>query len=138
MNNWLNNMGRRLAHFMVGRYGSDEFNQALLIAAIILTVLGYFPYLGVCSLLAWAAIIFSIYRTLSRNHSRRYQERMWYLKWSEKPRKFFNLQKNRWRDRNTHCYFTCAHCHGTLRVPKGKGKIRITCPHCKTQFSKKT
>ena len=46
MNNWLNNMGRRLAQFMVGRYGPDELNQALLIAAIVMTLLGSFPFLG--------------------------------------------------------------------------------------------
>jgi len=138
MNNWMNNMGRKLAQFMVGRYGPDELNQALLVAAIVMMFLGWLPFLGGFSLLSWAAIIYSFYRMLSRNHAQRYKERMWYLKWSERPKKYINLQKNRWRDRNTHRYFTCAHCGGTLRVPKGKGKIRITCPHCKTQFSKKT
>ena len=43
-----------------------------------------------------------------------------------------------WLDRKTHRYFRCPQCRATVRVPKGKGQIRITCPHCKHQFIKKT
>ena len=31
-------------------------------------------------------------------------------------------------------YYTCASCHTILRVPKGRGRIQITCPKCKIQF----
>ena len=32
----------------------------------------------------------------------------------------------------------CPSCHGRLRVPKDKGKIRLTCPRCSHQFVMKT
>lgn len=32
----------------------------------------------------------------------------------------------------------CPSCGNKLRIPKGKGKIRITCPHCKQQFIQQT
>jgi len=31
-------------------------------------------------------------------------------------------------------FFECPSCGHTLRVPKGKGKVRITCPNCQTKF----
>ena len=34
--------------------------------------------------------------------------------------------------------FECPNCSQTLRVPRGKGKIRIHCPKCGTDFVKKT
>ena len=29
-----------------------------------------------------------------------------------------------------HKYFTCPNCKTVCRVPRGKGKIVITCPKC--------
>ena len=34
--------------------------------------------------------------------------------------------------------FVCPTCKQKLRVPRGKGKISITCPKCATSFIKKT
>ena len=28
----------------------------------------------------------------------------------------------------------CPSCKGRMRVPKGKEKIRVTCPHCSHQY----
>ena len=37
----------------------------------------------------------------------------------------------------THKIMRCPGCGEKLRVPKGAGKINITCPHCGTKFIKK-
>ncbi|RQD69444.1 MAG: glutaredoxin family protein [Tindallia sp. MSAO_Bac2] len=29
---------------------------------------------------------------------------------------------------------SCPNCHRRMRVPKGKGKIRVTCPHCQHKY----
>jgi ribosomal protein L37AE/L43A len=68
----------------------------------------------------------AIFRTLSRNTYKRYQEN----------RKFLALQQ-RIKDRD-HRYFSCPRCKQTVRVPRGKGKIAISCPKCKEKFIKKT
>ncbi|MCR4675383.1 MAG: hypothetical protein K5675_10245 [Lachnospiraceae bacterium] len=35
-------------------------------------------------------------------------------------------------------FYTCSSCGQKVRVPKGKGKIEITCPKCKNTFIKRT
>ena len=35
-------------------------------------------------------------------------------------------------------YFKCPNCKAKLRVPKGKGRLNITCPKCRTMFHGKT
>ena len=35
-------------------------------------------------------------------------------------------------------YYKCPKCKQLVRVPRGKGKISITCPRCKEKFVKKT
>ena len=35
-------------------------------------------------------------------------------------------------------YFLCPRCRQTVRVPRGKGRILITCPKCKEKFQRKT
>ena len=45
--------------------------------------------------------------------------------------------RNSLRDRNNH-YYMCPKCHQIVRVPKGRGKIEITCPSCRNKFVKKS
>ena len=67
-----------------------------------------------------------IFRMLSRNTYKRYQEN----------RKYLTLVE-RLKDRE-HRYFDCPRCRQPVRVPRGKGKIAITCPKCREKFIKKT
>ena len=46
--------------------------------------------------------------------------------------------EKRWAQRSTYRFFKCPQCKQTVRVPKGRGKICITCPKCKTEFIKKS
>ena len=40
--------------------------------------------------------------------------------------------------RGKNAFFRCPSCKEVVRVPRGKGKIRITCPRCGYAFEKKT
>lgn len=37
-----------------------------------------------------------------------------------------------------YCYFSCPACGQRVRVPRGKGRIAITCPSCKAAFIETT
>ena len=74
---------------------------------------------------------------MSRNVYKRQEENRKFLKLFEKPKKFFELQKCKRRDRKTHVYKKCPSCKNNLRLPKVKGKHTAVCPCCKTRFDVK-
>ena len=131
---WLRRLGGRimagLQHFMAGRYGPDKLNSCLLWTAVILMVVSLFIPNATARLVLMVVYYtlwgLSIFRMLSRNTYKRYQEN----------RKFLLLQ-DRIKDRQ-HRYFDCPKCRQSVRVPRGKGKIAITCPRCREKFVKKT
>ena len=132
--NWLRNLGTRFSYamrrFMMGRYGTDKLNTALLSAGVILCVVALLvkaPALDILlSLGSYVFLGIVIFRSLSRNTYKRYQENRKYL-----------MLLQRFQDKE-HRYFDCPRCRQQVRVPKGKGKISITCPKCKEKFIKKT
>jgi hypothetical protein len=123
-------MAAGLRSFMAGRYGTDRLNMVILcsgLGASILSVLVPLPPFNlVFWALSYALMIWAIFRSLSRNTYKRYQEN----------RKFLQIF-DRLKDRQ-HRYFDCPKCRQMVRVPRGKGKISITCPRCREKFIKKT
>lgn len=136
MRNWIIKMAEKYRIFMYGRYGYDEFSRFLSIFALVLVlVANFFPVL---SYLGLAVIIYFVYRTYSKNIPARMREREKFLRIKKKISQFFKRTKNRFKERKTHKYFKCRKCNTYLRVPKGRGKIEITCPMCKTKVTKTT
>ncbi len=131
---WLRQAGARFSagmrSFMYGRYGSDRLNMVILCAGLVACILSsMFRNAGIRTVfwaLSYALMFWAIFRALSRNTYKRYQEN----------RKFL-LIFDRLKDRNNR-YFDCPKCRQTVRVPRGKGKISITCPRCKEKFIRKT
>ena len=119
-----------LRRFMAGRYGTDKLNTYILALGVIFCLVSMFFPTAVGKLLLTALsyffLIWAMFRTFSRNTYRRYQEN----------RKFLSLL-NRLKDRQ-HRYFNCPKCRQQVRVPRGKGKISITCPKCGERFIRKT
>ena len=132
--NWLRNAGYKLRtglrRFMEGRYGTDKLNMAILLSGLACSLLAsLLP--GAVIKLAFTTVSYvfmgiAIFRTLSRNIYKRYEENRKYLL-------FFQKLKDK-----DHCYYNCPRCHLQVRVPKGKGKISITCPKCREKFIKTT
>lgn len=132
--NWLRQMGARLrmgfARFMEGRYGTDKLNTTILFAGVIVCIIEIFiPFAAakmVLTMLSYGLMILAIFRAFSRQTYKRYQENRKYL-----------MLLERLKDKE-HRYFDCPRCRQPVRVPKGKGKIAITCPKCREKFIKKT
>lgn len=123
---------------MAGRYGIDSLNNALLVLCLGLMVVGRLLHIDWILWISIALLVLCYYRTFSRNVQARYRENQKYYALMQPVRKWFGGLRQRFRDRKTHRYYTCPTCGMTLRVPKGKGKINISCPKCRTQFIKKT
>ena len=125
-----------LQRFMSGRYGSDAFGNFLCVVSLICLVLGLF--VGIFYYIGLALLIYTYFRMLSRNVSKRYAENQMFLQKSAGVRAKFARFKQRFALRKTYHYFSCPRCKQQIRVPKGRGRISITCPKCGTQFIKKT
>ena len=123
---------------MYGRYGVDELCYALVILGMVVTFTARVSGIIRFQIPAYPALTWAIFRIFSKNQKARSGERAAFLKVWNPVKKWFRLQYNRIRDIKTHRYFTCPNCKNTLRVPKGKGEITITCPVCKAKFDKKT
>ena len=123
-------MTAALRSFMSGRYGTDRLNMVILCAGLAASILSVMisvqPLNVIFWVLSYALMILAIWRSLSRNTYKRYQEN----------RKFMQIF-DRLKDRQ-HRYFDCPKCRQMVRVPKGKGKIAITCPRCREKFIRKT
>ena len=48
----------------------------------------------------------------------------------------WDKMKKRMAQRKTYKFFKCPTCKQEVRVPKGHGKIEITCPKCRERFVK--
>ena len=135
MGNFMNNFRSKMYRFMQGRYGVDQFNRFLFgcsIAFLLLSIFaGNFMYV-----LALACLIYSYFRMLSRNTQKRYKENLMYVGCTKHIRGWFNAWKLRFKERKTHHIYRCKKCGQNIRVPKGKGRICITCPKCKNEFIK--
>ena len=122
----MNRIGAWFRRFMQGRYGTDKLNTAILVVGLVACVLSIFFSHLIFTLISYVMMFWAIFRMLSRNTYKRYQENRKYLQFME-----------RLRDRQ-HKYYDCPKCRQPVRVPKGKGKIAITCPKCKEKFIRKT
>ena len=131
---WFRQFAARLSmglhNFMMGRYGTDKLNMAILCVGLAASLLSVFfqspPVNLVLFFLSYGMMFWAIFRMLSRNTYKRYQENRKFLQ-------FFDRLKDR-----QHRYFDCPKCRQMVRVPRGKGKIAITCPRCREKFVRKT
>lgn len=123
---------------MIGRYGTDQFGQFLLITAIISMVISMLFHTPVFNTLSILLLILSYYRMLSKNHSRRYAENMKYLQYSGKVTGFFKAKKRYFSQLKDFHIYKCPSCKQKIRIPRGKGRISITCPKCRMEFIKKS
>lgn len=134
----MNKIKNALYRFMYGRYGSDQLNVFLLIFTFILLLLNQFVFKnGIVAVVVWILLIVDIFRTYSRNIAKRRSENTKFLALVNPFRKRVNLAKKQTKDKD-HRYFMCPTCKQNVRVPKGKGKIVITCPKCATKFERKS
>ena len=98
----------------------------------LITRVSLFTYVGM------VLLILCYYRSLSRNISKRTEENYKYYAVKDRIRNKFSGLKDQWDNRRLYHYYRCPQCRQKLRVPRGRGRIQISCPRCGTQFIKKS
>ena len=131
-----------LSRFMYGRNGGDHLGLVTIWTAILLDIISIFlkqktaVYVAL-SFVSTVLIVIALFRMLSRNLQKRRAENAKFLNavWNPVKRRIDGARQQR-QDKE-HKYFTCT-CGAVCRVPKGKGKIVITCPQCGAEIRGKS
>lgn len=131
-------MRDKFTRFMMGRYGTDDFSKFLLGSAVALMVLNLFVRIGLLNTVVMVLLVYVYFRMFSKNIQKRYEENMKYLQFKNRFFNKFEKEKRMAADRKVNHIYKCPSCKQKIRVPKGKGKICITCPKCRTEFTKKS
>ena len=131
-------MKEKFRRFMIGRYGTDGLNQFLSILSLVLILLALLTRNSFLTLLGIIPLGLCYYRSLSRNISKRTEENYQFYNFKDRITNKINGLKNQWANRKLYHYYRCPQCRQKLRVPRGRGRIQISCPRCGTQFIKKS
>ncbi len=134
-------MRDRLIRFMAGRNGADQLARFVSIASCVLLLVSMFFRSGIGTalwVLAILLLVYSYFRMFSKNTAKRYAENARFLSLQYRATSWFGRKKDRFRQMKTHRFYRCPQCGITTRIPRGKGKIKITCPKCGNQFIRKS
>jgi len=125
-------------NFMMGRYGTDQLTLALLILGMIFTFIGNALELNFLTTFTYVIFLACIYRTMSKNIPARQKENYKFLKYWNPVKSWSKGKFNIVKSSKDYKYLKCPNCKQELRVPRGKGKISVTCKKCNTKFIAKS
>ena len=123
--------------FMAGRYGNDNLNRFMLYVCIALLVVDIFVRSSFLYLIPIVVLCIFYFRMLSRNVEARYAENERYLRVRDG---FLGIFRRGGRGQAQAGYriYVGPKCRQKIRIPKGKGRIKIRCPRCGHEFIKRS
>ena len=127
-----------LRRFMIGRYGADQLMVAMVAVSFVCLLLSRLTGWGIFYWVAFVLLVWAYLRMLSRNTGRRYAENQKFLQFWRPLGGRLRGVIQRLQSGRDYCYFKCPHCGQKVRVPRGRGKIEVTCQKCHTVFRTKT
>lgn len=129
-------MREKLQRFMIGRYGVDEMGRIMLWVFLGIMLIGVFTNYFIINFIGFAGVIWCYFRMFSKNVNQRYKENIKFIQLKNKIKGVFGKQKYMNSQKKENHIFSCPNCKQKIRVPRGKGKISITCPKCSKEFIK--
>jgi hypothetical protein len=133
----LNKLKYSFYRFMNGRYGSDQLNFAIIITSILISLIGgiLFNRNMIITVIVYTLSFIVLYRSFSKKIYLRQKENLKFMSLIRPIKSKYNLIKLNLTQKQFK-HVQCPRCHRTLRVPRGRGKIEISCPHCHVSFDK--
>ena len=131
-------MREKFFRFMAGRNGADQLSRVCSYIALALIVVNLFTRNIVVWTLAIVVLIYAYFRIFSKNVYRRREENARYMALQNKAVTGVRNWRDRMSQRRDYAFFRCPGCRAMLRVPRGKGKLRVTCRKCGAAFERRT
>ncbi|WP_251317258.1 hypothetical protein [Flintibacter muris] len=126
-----------IQRFMYGRYGNDQLNLFLIGLYLLLYLVFMFTRWDMLYFVSFVLLALTLFRLLSRNMERRRMENARFMRAAGPVLSWLRLRRTIHRDKE-HVYFKCPSCGQQLRVPRGRGKITVTCRSCGANFQEKS
>lgn len=117
--------------FVNGCYGVDELGKAIFIICAVVYFLGAILHMEIIATLGFMGLIIELFRMVSKQSWERSEENRKYLE-------FIRLWKLKYENRKDFRIYRCKRCGRFIRVPKGKGKIQVTCTKCGDKTIRRT
>ena len=142
----------KLKDYVKKIYGFDALSFGFVLFSVIIALVAMlFARAGHAWGNKWTLIVYvplalCLLRCFSTNRKRRALENDWFvnrleLMFKRKPKVQYGQRyrmEGELEEKKSYRFFKCPACRQNIRVPKGKGRIEITCPRCGNRFIKKT
>ena len=128
---------RKMVEWSRGRHGADELSGAATNLAILLVIVDLFARTSWLSVLALVLLGYSWFRITSKNVPARISENARAIKVAGPALAWLSNPIAAFQENKAYKHLACPSCGQRVRIPRGKGKVRITCPKCKTRFDGK-
>ena len=114
-------------------------SKTMIIFALILSLINLKFKNRVVEIITMILIVyFGIFRVFSVNKYQRMIENQKFSKAVKPMTDFFEKYKIRAANSKDKKYIKCPNCKKEMKIPRNKGKIKVTCPHCGHKFVKKS
>lgn len=123
---------------MLGRYGVDQLSMFLIVISIISLILSKIFNIGILNIISLILLVYAYYRAFSKKVYKRSFENTKFLKATNPIRSKIKLFGKKIKGLKEYKYFKCSQCNQELRVPRGKGKVSLTCPKCGNKMVRRT
>jgi predicted RNA-binding Zn-ribbon protein involved in translation (DUF1610 family) len=127
----LKKIKEKIRKFFAGRYGLDDLGKLIVWVSLITYVLGRLFKNSVLLFISLIGAISFFFRFFSKEVYDRSDENCKY-------KRYIRSWKLKYEYRKTAKIYMCPQCGKMIRVPKGKGKLQITCPSCKHTITRYT
>jgi DNA-directed RNA polymerase subunit RPC12/RpoP len=121
----------KIANFFKSRYGIDDLGKTIFLVSAILYTVAVLIQNSVLAFLGMTGFLIFLIRAFSGDRWARSEENVKY-------RSYIKLWTLRYENRKTARIYRCERCGRYIRVPKGKGKIQISCPGCGNKMIRNT
>lgn len=125
---------RRLMEWLRGRQGPDDLAVFSVNLAIVIVLVNVFARTGWLGWVGLALVAYAMFRIQSRNLGARARENEAFLRALGPARPWVQNPRAAWAELRAYKHVRCSSCQQRVRVPRGKGRLRVTCPRCKTKF----
>ncbi|MBR3223825.1 MAG: hypothetical protein IKF78_00695 [Atopobiaceae bacterium] len=125
---------QKLASWLRGRNGTDELSTCVIVVAFILVVVNIFVRSLVLTIISGVLIVYALFRMTSKNLEARENENGVFTEFIGPVRPWLRNPAQAMGEARAYKHLKCPECGQRVRVPRGKGKIRVRCPQCNMKF----